>query len=356
MRIGIFSKIGASGGSEHRVAELANAINTYTSHDVAILCEEKINDKIRSRVNKNIPIIEYLFKGNDANPKPIYDFDSILVVNSDSYSFSKPKYWNGESDHHNFKINLRDIPQLIFLYNFVISPSQNLYDLSKMTNDIRIICTSHDFSNQIEKKDKFEKIRDFPRIVLESPIDPNTITQYKSKSDKIRIGKHSKSISYKFNKEHKKYIEEVNKTHGEKIQWDFLGVPNNSKKDLEKFENVTLRKEYSIPVKDYLTEIDIFPFFISWDRSEPWSRSVAEGMMSGCPILATNKSGNKEQVKHLYNGMLCDDVHDFITYTRLLIDHSELREMLGYRSYKDSLEFTSEKIIKRFIQFIDKKD
>lgn len=355
MRIGIFSKIGASGGSEHRVAELANSIHRYTPHDTVIFCEKDINPKIAERVDPGVPICRNMFKGDSPDPTEMYNVDSLLVVNSDSYSFSKLDYWEGKTDHHDFHFDLTQIPQMIFLYNFVISPSQNLVGLQKYVDDVRIITTSKDFFNQIQNKQKFKLVRGLPLMVLESPIDPNSISQYKTPSDKVRIGKHSKSIGYKFDEENLVYISEVNKTHGDKIAWDFLGVPGDRVHDIIDIENVTVRTEYTVPVKEYLTGIDIFSFFISWDRSEPWSRSVAEGMMSGCPILATNKAGNVEQVTHSHNGFLCDDIHDFITYTRLLIDHSELREMMGYRSYKQSLGFTSEKVINKFLHFLESK-
>jgi hypothetical protein len=352
MRIGIFSKVGANGGSEHRVAEMANSIHRYTEHDSCILCEDEFSSEVECRVDPDIPIYKHVCKGNGSDPRKIYNANILFVINSDSYSFSKADYWKGLTDHHSYTIDLKQFEQVVFLYNFVISPAQKLEELRKNTNDIKIICANTVFEKDIRKKDKFEKIRDIPRLVLESPIDPNTISQEKHNSGKIRIGKHSKGHGYKFNEESKFYIEEVNKTHGKKIEWDFLGVPKDRAKELEDIENVTIRPEYSIPVKDYLKGIDIFSFFIAWKRSEPWSRAVAEGMMSGCPVLATNKAGNKEQVQHSQNGFLCRDVHDFITYTRLLIDNEELRRMFGFYAYQDAMQYTSEKIIDKFIKFL----
>lgn len=353
MRIGIFSKVGANGGSEHRVAEMANSIHRYTEHDSCIFCEDGFNEQVECRVDPDIPIYKHIFKGNHPNPDNLYNADILFVINSDSYSFSKPDYWAGENEkHHDYQVDLKKFEQVVFLYNFVISPSQHLAELKQETNNIKIICANTNFAKEIQKKDKFEKIRDFPRLVLESPIDPHTISQEKHNTGKIRIGKHSKGHGYKFNEESKYYIEEVNKTHGKKIEWDFLGVPKDRAKELEEIDNVIIRPEYSIPVMDYLKGIDIFSFFIAWKRSEPWSRAVAEGMMSACPVLATNKAGNKEQVQHSQNGFLCKDVHDFITYTRLLIDNEELRRMFGFHAYQDAMQFTSEKIIQKFISFL----
>ena len=351
MNIGIFSKLGASGGSEHRAAEMASAITKFTGHSCMLLCENDLNPHIKEKLDSKVELVLNVFK-DGRNLDAIYKPDVLLVINSDSYSFSKPEYWLGQTEHHTHRVDLSRIKKLIFLYNFVISPAKNLSELAKLVPDLRIVCANKDFFNDISEKDKFKRIRHLPRLMLESPIDPSSITTDKTKSDKIRIGKHSKAHGYKFNEQHEDLIDRINKKYNKLVAWDFLGVPGEYVESIKGTHNVTIRTEYSIPVGEYLKGIDIFLFFISWGRNEPWSRAVAEGMMAGCPILATNKAGNKDQVIHENTGYLCDNLDDFEKWLSHLIEHPDMIQKIGRNARISAMQFTSEKVIGRFMDFI----
>lgn len=356
MKIGFFSKLGASGGSEHRCAELANGIKKYTEHEPIILCEKNFNNHVQEKLHPEIEVVRNVFKDTPKNYERLYDVDRLLVLNSDSYSFTKLDYWKGVCKKHerDVAVDLSRIPQMTFLFNFVISPAKHLHQIERECKDVRLISTASHFIEEIEEKwdSKFRNIQHIPRLKLESPIDPDSITTVKTPSDKIRIGKHSKAHGYKFNDEHAELIKRVNDKHGDKIIWDFLGVPGGKQQLIEREDNVIIRPEYSVDVGEYLQGIDIFLFFISWGRNEPWARSVAEGLMSGCPVLATNKGGNKEQVKHLNNGYLCDTVEDFEKHLNTLIENPKLIKKMGRNSALYSKEFTTEKITKSFMDFI----
>ena len=196
MKIGIFSKIGASGGSEHRCAEMCNGIVRFSDHECMLLCEDKLHPVIEKKLDPKVRVIQHIFKPKEcARPDVLYDLDLLLVVNSDSYSFARLEYWEGtlrdkkhnRIKHHKFKIDLERIPKMVFLFNFVVSPAQNLVDIAKKCKDVRIIVANADFYNQIRYKDKFKKIRKkkLPVTMLESPIDPALITDKKTKSTKI---------------------------------------------------------------------------------------------------------------------------------------------------------------------------
>jgi len=358
MRIGIFSKLGSSGGSEHRAAAMANGISRYTNHACCILCEKQFNKKIRKLIDPQVEIIENIFQGINPTPQKIYEVDSLLIINTDSYSFPRRCYWEGQrcwkhkEPRHTFFIDLSKIPQMVFLFNYVIKPSCRLYTIYEHCPDLRIICANRDYYNDIETKEKYNKIRNIPKFILESPIDPATISKTKNFSSRIRIGKHSKPWGYKFDKENIKLVRKINEKYKDQIVWDFMGVPSTYAQILEQFDNVIIRKEYSISVKDYLKNIDIFLFFIKWRRREPWARVVAEGMMSGCPILATNKGGNQDQVRHNKNGFLCNSLKDFEEKLSYLINNKEKIKEFGEKSIEYSNNFTTEKVIKRYIDFI----
>lgn len=358
MKIGIFSKLGASGGSEHRCAELANAISRFTNHTATIFCEDNINDKIRAKVDNNVNIIKYLFSNNYSGSKILYEMDTLLIINSDSYSFTKLEYWegklkddNGELKHSNY-IDVSRIPQMVFLFNFVISPAQDLYNIAKKCNDVRIITANLDFYYQFRYKSKFDKVKKLPITILESPINPDDITPHKSKSNRIRIGKHSKAYGYKHNREIATVIRLVNAKYQDIVQWDFMGVPDDCIAEIT-MPNVIIRPEYSVPVREYLRNIDIFMFFIKWERSEPWARAVGEAMMAGCPILTTDKGGNRDQVYNGLNGYLCQNRYDFVDKIGYLIEHRDVAEMMRQNNIICSKEFTPDKIATKLLKFME---
>jgi len=77
-------------------------------------------------------------------------------------------------------------------------------------------------------------------------------------------------------------------------------------------------------------------------------------MASGCPILATNKGGNKDQVIHGNNGFLCKSQKDFHKAIIYFMEHKEKIAKMGINSLLYSRFFSSEYIIEKFIKFIEK--
>lgn len=349
MKIGVFSKIGSSGGSEHRCAEMANAISAY-GHIVYILAEKEISDKLN--IDDRVIKVTNVFK-----PAPlksaidlIYSLDSLLIVNSDSHSFSTVDYWQGLTDHHNGFVDLNKIKQMCFLYNFGMPMVDGLAKIAEKCNDVRIICANRRYFDEVSAK--HPAIIDLPRLVLNSPINIDRLIKPKTVSDKIRIGRHSKSIGYKFDKSNILLINIINRICGDKIIWDFMGVPQQFKRDLLQIGNVLVRDEYSSTVSDYLASIDIFLFLIEWSRNEPWARVIAEALSVGIPVVATNRGGNRDQVINGNNGFVCDDVDEMAIKLLMLINDDRLRSRMGRNAKISSFEFEASKVASRFIDFI----
>jgi hypothetical protein len=351
MRIGIFSKVGSSGGSEFRCAEMCNAI-IKTGHEAFFLCENNLNDKIRAYCSPNVTIYEDVLGDTGKNLPKLYEMDTILVINSDSQTFSTDDYWEGRTEKHKHHVDLTKIKQFSILYNYVIGPVTKLTTIRSKCPDVRIITANKMWFDDITNQVKFEHIRHYPRLHLESPINPNLVTDEKTTSHKIRIGRHSKAHDCKFNTEYINLIIRTNEKFKDRIAWDFLGVSPSRSNGLENIPNITIRPEFSISVGDYLRGIDIFVFFVDWSRDEPWSRSVAEGMMSGCPVIANNRAGNKDQIIHGNTGYLCNTINDFYRYLSNLIENQELMQQMGRNSRTFSMQFTSDKIIKKFLDFL----
>lgn len=352
MKLAVFSKFDMAGGSEFRCVEMCNGIVKHTSNEAYLLCEKGFSKELHKKLNSNVKLIEHSVKPE--NSSIFYEMDNVLVVNTDSKQFTTPEYWEGKSDRHNYNIDLSKIKAMTFLFNFIVSPARHLHKIEKICPNIKIITTNRRFFNELSFKDKHEFVRHFPRMILESPINPDTVTTEKLPLFPIRIGKHSHSVGNKWNDAHKELIEKVNKKYLDKIVWDFMGIPKDREEEVKHFPNVICRKTFSLPVIDYLKGIHIFLFFISWNRQEPWSRSVAEALMSGCPVLATDvDGGNKEQIIHGSNGFLCKDVNDFEKYLSLLIENTELLQKLSRNATFYSKFFSSDEIIRKYIKFIE---
>jgi len=356
MKIGIFSKFDMAGGSEFRAAEMANAIAKYSNHESLILAEKQVPTRIRDYVNNSVKIIENVVLPQPKNKDVLYEVDSLLVINTDSKDFTTLDYWQGKSTRHSAVIDVSKIKQICFLFNWIVSPSRHLFKLNELS-DIRIITTNEKFFKEISDQDRYEMVRHLPRTILRSPID-NTkfddITRKPLIDRPIRVGMHSKSVGNKWNKEFKDLIKYTTTKYGNKVHWKFMGMSRELTESLKQTDgNITISKEFAEEVPQFLSDLDIFTFYISWSREEPWSRACAEAMVSGLPVLATNKGGNKDQIVHGNNGFLCKSLQDFKNHLTVLIEHPGIISDMARNSRILSKQFHSQEIIRQYINFID---
>ena len=105
---------------------------------------------------------------------------------------------------------------------------------------------------------------------------------------------------------------------------------------IEKIENVTCLKEDQELVKDFLSKLDIFLFFPEWSREEPWARVIAEAMVSGCPVIALDKGGTRDQVLKENNGFLCKRYDDYYRRVIYFMEHREIISMMSKNSIRIS--------------------
>ena len=247
------------------------------------------------------------------------------------------------------------IKKMIFLFNFLISPSRYLNLIRDRGPKVGIITTNTKFYNEVTSQDRYEYVRTLPRLRLESPIDPNTVSNGKLTSDKIRVGMHSKGLGNKWNDDIAYVISKLNERYTDlPFQFRFMGISSTCRKLVEKFPNVEALKENTQTIKEFLENLDIFMFFPSWGREEPWARVVGEAMMSGCPIIATNKGGNQDQVLNYHNGYLCKRKDDFVKHLCYMKEYPNLIKDMGANSGRLAhTVFRTEKIIDRLADFIE---
>jgi len=353
MNIGVFSKLQMAGGSEFRCAEMCNGISEHTEHNAFLLAEERVPDRIKGALKPKVKVYENIFLPKPKNLKKLYDMDTLLVINTDSKDFTSLDYWMGRSPRHAVsKLTMKDMGQMIFLFNFIVSPSRHLDSLYKYNKDIKIITANRKFFLEIGGQDRYEKVRHIPRMQLNSPINTSLCDLPKTLSEKVRIGHHSKGMSNKWNKDWPKLIKMCNERFENKISFDLMGAPKELAKKVGDIKNVTVRKENEISVPEYLSNIDLYCFFLDFKREEPWARCTAEAMVSGCPVLTTPKGGNPDQVIEGANGFLCKDTNSFFQKIVYLVEHKDMLEVMSNNSKFFSRDFSTQKVIEKFIDFL----
>lgn len=354
MRIGIFSKFEMVGGSERRCVEMANALARFTPHEAFLLAEDDLPASLEPSIDSRVRVTKHLLRGAAAAPDVLYELDCLLTVNTDSKVFCRRDYWSGKSERHATCVDLSRIPQRVFLFNFVVSPSRHLWELEIAGSPLKIITANRKFLEEIGDQERYRRVQHIPRITLESPINPEPLTTGKRPSSLVRIGMHSTSNGDKWNRDWPRLIHTVNDCCGaERISWRFMGVPGTMRNELGKFPNVEAVAEHTRPVPEFLRELDLFVFFTSWKREEPWSRSVAEALMSGCPVVATPRGGNRDQIVSGNNGLLCKSFEEFADATVALTQNPSMRAALGNNAALRAADYTSENVIHRFVRFVE---
>ena len=347
-RIGIFTKFEMGGGSEFRAAEMAAAISQLPGYHAVLLAERKIAERLLPAIGKKVEVHEGIFSAPDL--APLYSVDHLLVINTDSRHFTTLDYWQGKTGRHSHPVDLSRIQQMTFLFNFIVSPSIQLPALQAKAPDVRIITTNSKFFKEISEQARYEPVRHYPRLQLESPINP-LVAKPKTKSRRLRFGMHSLAMAYKWNQELPDLIQRVLAVHGDRISWDFMGMTAEVRERIRE-ENVTVRREFELPVAEFLRGIDVFVFFLGWGREEAWARSAGEALMSGCPVITTAKGGNMDQVLHGNTGFLCRSLDDFAAHCARLIEDPDLVQTMRRNARKAAKRFASASVARRFLEFI----
>lgn len=350
MKIAILSTCEAAGGSEFRCAELANGIARYTDHESYLLWEGMVHPKVLGKVDPRVHVRLNVLQDQTKVPL-LYEMDSIVVVNTNSQVFADVEYWQGKTDRHHSVVDLSRIKTLTFLFNFVLEPAAKLPSLLRHVQDVRIITANTMFFRSITFMEMYRGIRHLPRLILASPIDPYSVPTCKKPSRRIRIGQHSLPWSDKFNEEIV-CLSRINDKYRDRVSWHFMGMPDSVGGLIARHANVVIREAFALRVGDFLKETDIFLFYPAWNRSEPWARSIAEALMSGSPVVATAKGGNRDQIIPGNNGYLCRSLDDFVERLSEMIEHPESIRVLGRNAALYSRYFSTACVIDRLMEFI----
>ncbi|MFN8558218.1 MAG: glycosyltransferase [Dehalococcoidia bacterium] len=94
--------------------------------------------------------------------------------------------------------------------------------------------------------------------------------------------------------------------------------------------NVRWIENHAMPVEELLSRITVLLFKTDaavWH--EGWCRTVTEAMAAGVVPVVENRGGITDQVRHGYNGFLCDDNRDFKRFCELLYRDHDLRAAMS---------------------------
>lgn len=343
-----------AGGSESRCVELANGIARHTNHEAFILCEELIHPRILHKVDPVVPVTVNLLRDSE-RAGILYDMDIILVVNSSRETFTDVKYWRGETKWHRCAVDLSRIRKLVFLFNFTLAPAAKLPSLLPEVPNLMVLTANTRFLEALSWEQDYEGIRHLPRMMLPSPIGTASVPTSKTASDQVRVGQYSLPWvgADKFNPEEAALVQRINDTYSHRVAWRFMGMPEAKVRPFRKYPNVTIERAFAVPVREFLRDTDVFVFYPSWSLSEPWSRSVAEALMSGCPVLTTaTAGGNHDQVVQGSNGYLCRDLDEFAFHLGNVIQRPALLRTLGRNALLYSRFFRTQHVVEELIRFI----
>ena len=352
-RLGIFSKMHVPGGSERRCIEMANSLFQRGGWAVDLLCERSFSSQLRDLVMPEVRIIPHWLVESHAESPQAEDLAGLLVVNTDSKEFCTRQFWEARRDAQGRMLKLDQLRQLVFLFNFIVSPSRQLTSMAEVCPRLKIITANRKFFDEIDDQDRYVGVRALPRLILESPIDPQSVSAIKLPNERVRIGCHGSPYGDKWNTEWPQLIQRVNDLCGpERVEWRFLGMVKEVAGEVATIANVTVHPTWSVPVKSFLEELDVCISFPSWKREEAWSRSLAEALLSGCPVLTTPRGGNRDQVHSGVNGWHCRSLDDFVRRTVALLKNPDQRTEMSQQARRLAAAFESPRVIEKFLTFL----
>ncbi len=127
---------------------------------------------------------------------------------------------------------------------------------------------------------------------------------------------------------------------GKKIRWYILGEGEQREELLYLIKELGLEEVFYLPgVTDnpyvYMAQADLY---VHATRFEGKSIAIQEAQVLGCPMVVSDCSGNREQVVHGVDGLLCELTPEGICESILtMLENSDLREKCGAEAAKKQM-------------------
>jgi hypothetical protein len=175
-----------------------------------------------------------------------------------------------------------------------------------------------------------DELRHIPTYSLAPCVD---IDQYlnapKVKSDKIRIGRHSR-ISLKYPQEPCTIYDEImNNMSGNGYEFHFMLAHNKIKSKYQGDSRFIFHDWNQPSVPEYLANLDIYLYEINPNTRDQGPRVIVEAMAAGLPVIAENRDGMKDRIKQGITGILCNNKIGLIGGVKLLMGDKLLRDSMS---------------------------
>lgn len=135
------------------------------------------------------------------------------------------------------------------------------------------------------------------------------------------------------------------KDAGYQVRWYVIGEGEEREKLEKKCEELGLKEDFCMIGK----KINPFPFYAQCDiymhvtRFEGKSIAIQEAQTLGCPIIASNCNGNREQITDKVDGILCELTPKKIAESILLLLKDEkLKKQIGQNAAKKRMVYEGE--------------
>lgn len=135
------------------------------------------------------------------------------------------------------------------------------------------------------------------------------------------------------------------KDAGYPIRWYVLGEGNQRKMLEDKITKLELQEDFLLPGATsnpypYMRQADIY---VHASRFEGKSIAIQEAQIVGMPIVASDCSGNREQIIHGEDGLLCDfSAQAIYEAVKRLLEDTELRSQIAKRASTKNADAVAE--------------
>lgn len=135
------------------------------------------------------------------------------------------------------------------------------------------------------------------------------------------------------------------KDAGYPVRWYVLGDGNQRKMLEDKIEKLGLQEDFKLPgaTKNpypYMRQADIY---VHASRFEGKSIAIQEAQIVGMPIVASDCSGNREQIIHGEDGLLCEfSAQAIYEAVKRLLEDTKLRSQFAARASKKNNDAVAE--------------
>ena len=362
------------GGIEKSICALANMI--VNSYDVEIAVTYKLYDNPSFALDPRVKIV-YLTTNRTPNAdkwkesirkaKPItfvkesiYSFSTlalrkktmidyikkcdsnIIISTRDIFNKWLGKYGKKDTykigwEHNHHHGNKKYI-------NKIVKSAANLDDFILVSPSLR------DF---YQKRLKRTKCHYIPNVIDKIPEKLSSLKEKRI----ITIGRLSEEKGYK------DLIDIFKQVHKEYPDWhlDIIG-DGKEKTSLQKLiDDYNLNDSirlHGFQGKEYINRLlEKSSIYCMTSFTESFGIVLIEAMSFGIPCLAfSSAEGATELINNNINGYLIDNrnKNDYINKLKELINNTNLRKIIGKKGYKTSLEYTTEKISKQWLELLEK--